>query len=91
MAYSIGSSFVNTSRKPLDDEVLGLVLGQAPAFGQVEDLVGADLAHGRLVGHRRVVFGDVDVWYVAAALIIEHERVAADVDVTPVAPGATLS
>src|SRR6266542_2946705 len=44
----------------LDDQVLGLVLGEAAAH-QVEHLVGADLPDGGLVGHRRVVFLDVDV------------------------------
>ena len=78
MAYSIGSSLVKTSRKPWTMRFGRLVLGQAAAH-QVEDLVGADLADGGLVGHRRVVFLDVDVRVrVAAADVVEHQRVAAD-------------
>src|SRR5439155_1394871 len=64
-------------KEALDDEVLGLVLRQA-ARHEVEHLLGADLADGRLVGHRRVVFLDVDVGIrVAAALVIEHQGIAA--------------
>ena len=77
MAYSIGSSLVNLE-ETLDDEVLRLVLGQA-ATHQVEDLIRADLPDRGLVGHGGVVFLDVDVGIrVAAALVIEHQRVAAD-------------
>ena len=78
MAYSIGSSLVKTSRKPWTMRFGRLVLGQAAAH-QVEDLVRADLPDRGLVGHRRVVFLDVDVRVrVAAALVVEHQRVAAD-------------
>src|SRR5436189_2825438 len=62
----------------LDDQVRRLVLGQAAAH-QVEDLLRADLPDGGLVGHRRVVFLDVDVWIrVAPADVVEHQGVAAD-------------
>ena len=78
MAYSIGSSLVKTSRKPWTMRFWRLVLGQTSAH-QVEHLLGADLPDGGLVGHRRVVFLDVDVRVrVASADVVEHQCVAAD-------------
>ena len=76
------------SRKPLDHEVLRPRSRSGRGSSGRRSGPG-DLPTVALVGIRRVVFLDVDVRVgVAAALVVEHQRVAAHArDTTPVARG----
>src|SRR4051812_41693301 len=70
----------------VDDQLRGLVLGDAVGH-EVEELLLADLRHGRLMADVDVVLPDADRRVrVRAALLVEEERVADDLRLRAVRP-----
>ncbi len=76
-AYSIGQGPGDRLDEPVDDHAHRLLLGE-PAAHQVEELVGSDLGHGRLMADLGVALLDLHVRLgLGDRVLVEDQRVAA--------------